>query len=137
MGSLQVVSELVFLPACEVSWVMNMQSYFPHYIKSLLSSMRNFIFTLLLVLYIGRCSCYSGFSVIGYEPQDLVSNEALFWMYVRWQSELGKAYNGLSDKETRFHIFKNNLLYIDAQNKKTIRFCSASISLQTWPITTL
>ncbi|GLJ20661.1 hypothetical protein SUGI_0376210 [Cryptomeria japonica] len=85
--------------------------------------MRNLvIFTLLFVLCIGRCSCYSPFSVIGYNPEDLASDETLFQIYERWQSEHGKAYNGLDEKETRFHIFKSNLLYIDVQNRKNNSF---------------
>ncbi|GLJ21918.1 hypothetical protein SUGI_0410190 [Cryptomeria japonica] len=44
--------------------------------------------------------------------------EELLRLYEQWMGEHGKAYNGLLEKEARFHIFKNNLAYIESHNQK-------------------
>ncbi|GLJ21917.1 hypothetical protein SUGI_0410160 [Cryptomeria japonica] len=44
--------------------------------------------------------------------------EQLRRLYEQWMLEHGKVYNGLLEKEARFHIFKNNLAYIEAHNQK-------------------
>ncbi|PSE33333.1 hypothetical protein C7G60_18605, partial [Acinetobacter baumannii] len=77
------------------------------------------LFALLFLMCIGR-SCSSDFSVIGYDITDLASDETIFLIYERWLAKHGKVYNenNLDQKQARFHIFKDNLLYIDAHNRR-------------------
>ncbi|KAH9318734.1 hypothetical protein KI387_020503 [Taxus chinensis] len=45
-------------------------------------------------------------------------DEKLLPVYEQWAAEHGKSHNDMSEKETRFHIFKNNLEYIETHNQK-------------------
>ncbi|KAK0577131.1 hypothetical protein LWI29_028249 [Acer saccharum] len=58
------------------------------------------------------------FSIVGYSPDDLASNDRLFDLFEQWLSKFEKAYESLEEKLKRFEIFKDNLLHIDETNKK-------------------
>jgi C1A family cysteine protease len=56
-------------------------------------------------------------SIISYNEHHHVRNEeAVKTMYEEWLVKHGKSYNSLGEKEKRFEIFKDNLMYIDEQN---------------------
>ncbi|KAL9268336.1 Cysteine proteinase mucunain-like protein [Drosera capensis] len=44
------------------------------------------------------------------------SDEEVMGIYTQWMAKHRKAYNSLSEKETRFEIFKDNLRYVDEHN---------------------
>lgn len=72
----------------------------------------------MLLLGVANSAPGSEFSVIGYDPKDLVSEEKILEVFYRWQAQHGKFYNGLDEERTRFETFKDNLLYIDGHNRK-------------------
>lgn len=57
------------------------------------------------------------FSIIGYSPTDLSSEEKLHDLFVSWISKHARIYNSLEEKLLRFKIFKDNLKHIDERNK--------------------
>ncbi|CAO2813910.1 unnamed protein product [Amaranthus hypochondriacus] len=57
------------------------------------------------------------FSIIGYSPTDLSSEEKLHDLFVSWISKHARIYNSLEEKLLRFEIFKDNLKHIDERNK--------------------
>lgn len=72
----------------------------------------------MLLLGVVNSAPGSEFSVIGYDPKDLVSEQKILEVFYRWQAQHSKFYNGLDEERTRFEIFKDNLLYIDGHNRK-------------------
>lgn len=60
------------------------------------------------------------FSSVGYEAEDLLSEERFLKLFESWQSRHGKHYSNLQEKSKRLEIFRSNLEYIDAHNKNRI-----------------
>lgn len=58
------------------------------------------------------------FSIVGYSPDDLTSNDRLIDLFESWMSKFEKVYENLEEKLERFDIFKDNLKHIDETNKK-------------------
>uniref|UniRef100_A0A0C9RQU2 TSA: Wollemia nobilis Ref_Wollemi_Transcript_1347_1845 transcribed RNA sequence n=1 Tax=Wollemia nobilis TaxID=56998 RepID=A0A0C9RQU2_9CONI len=75
-----------------------------------------------LVVCVAACSAAREFSIVEYDPKDLESDEKVWDLYESWLVKNGKAYNGLDEKNARFKLFKDNLLYIDAQNRKNMPY---------------
>lgn len=55
---------------------------------------------------------------LGYELQDLSSEETLRSLFTRWTEVHRKFYNALGEDEARFGVFKDNLLYIHEYNEQ-------------------
>ncbi|BBN19709.1 cysteine proteinase RD21 [Marchantia polymorpha subsp. ruderalis] len=62
------------------------------------------------------------FSIVGYAPEDLLSDERLGSLFSAWASKHQKSYNGESERSHRMQVFKDNLQYIDAHNRKESSF---------------
>ncbi|XP_021713875.1 cysteine protease XCP2-like [Chenopodium quinoa] len=58
------------------------------------------------------------FSIVGYSPDDLGSEERLHNLFVTWMSKHLKNYDSLEEKLLRFEAFKDNLKHIDESNKR-------------------
>ncbi|KAG6549438.1 hypothetical protein Mapa_009159 [Marchantia paleacea] len=72
----------------------------------------------LFVLELGlSCAAALDFSMTGYEPKDLESEESLKALYNSWASKHERLHSSPSEKELRFQIFKNNVRYIDEHNR--------------------
>ncbi|KAH7440307.1 hypothetical protein KP509_04G100700 [Ceratopteris richardii] len=58
--------------------------------------------------------------VLGYSPSDLHSEPKLLSLFEAWNLKHGKHYTAAQrlEKSRRFHIFRENLMRIDAHNKK-------------------
>ncbi|OAY50325.1 cysteine protease XCP2 [Manihot esculenta] len=81
---------------------------------------------LLLALSLSSCFAYTGyardFSIVGYTPEDLTSNDKLIDLFESWMSKFGKVYESIEEKLQRFEIFKDNLFHIDETNKKVTNY---------------
>eukprot|EP00249_Psilotum_nudum_P008169 c21087_g1_i1 orf=403-1842(-) len=64
----------------------------------------------------------SQFSILGYEPSDLLSEEKTFALYESWLDKFNKQYNSLDEKQKRFEVFIDNLKFIDEHNKKNLDY---------------
>lgn len=62
------------------------------------------------------------FSIVGYDPNDLDSDDKVWQMYESWLIKYRKADNSLDEKRKRFIVFKDNLHYIDAQNRRNLSY---------------
>lgn len=67
----------------------------------------------LVVLSVAVSATDSDFSIVSY---DLSRDDKIMELYEEWLVENGKAYNGLDEKQQRFKIFKDNLLFINQHN---------------------
>ncbi|KAH9759730.1 cysteine protease XCP2 [Citrus sinensis] len=65
-----------------------------------------------------RSSFARDFSIVGYSPEDLTSNDKLIDLFESWMSKFEKVYESLEEKLERFEIFKDNLRHIDETNRK-------------------
>ena len=79
------------------------------------SSLIFFLFTILAV------STALDMSIIGYDQTHVDksssrTDEEVMGLYEAWLVKHGKVYNALGEKEKRFEIFKDNLLFIDQHN---------------------
>ncbi|KAM7278619.1 hypothetical protein ACFE04_005753 [Oxalis oulophora] len=56
-------------------------------------------------------------SIISYDNNPILrSDEEVMTLYEEWLVTHGKSYNSLGEKEKRFHVFKDNLRFIDEHN---------------------
>ncbi|KAH9303444.1 hypothetical protein KI387_015027, partial [Taxus chinensis] len=62
------------------------------------------------------------FSIVGYTPADLLSEEKMVDLFESWLAKHNKFYNGLEEKEARFELFEDNLRYIDGVNRKRLEY---------------
>lgn len=79
------------------------------------SSLIFFLFTILAV------STALDMSIIGYDQTHVDksssrTDEEVMGLYEAWLVKHGKVYNDLGEKEKRFEIFKDNLMFIDRHN---------------------
>ncbi|KAJ8501021.1 hypothetical protein OPV22_011573 [Ensete ventricosum] len=58
------------------------------------------------------------FSVVGYSPEDLASEETLIYLFENWMAEHSKSYASFQEKLRKFEIFKDNLKHIDDTNTR-------------------
>ncbi|KAL4198115.1 hypothetical protein AMTRI_Chr03g44270 [Amborella trichopoda] len=58
------------------------------------------------------------FSIVGYSPEDLASDEGLISLFQSWASKHGKVYRDFEEKLRRFETFKDNIKHIDETNRK-------------------
>ncbi|NP_001290530.1 oryzain alpha chain precursor [Elaeis guineensis] len=76
---------------------------------------------LLLLCLAAAASAAPDMSIISYDEAHGVrglerSEEEMRILYEGWLAKHGRAYNALGEKERRFEIFKDNVLFIDAHN---------------------
>ncbi|KAE9618691.1 putative actinidain [Lupinus albus] len=76
-------------------------------------------FALLLSITFLSLSLALDMSIIDYDAK--IAETHLMNMYEAWLLKHGKAYNALGEKERRFHIFKDNVRFVDDHNKATER----------------
>ncbi|KAI3807180.1 hypothetical protein L1987_23104 [Smallanthus sonchifolius] len=57
-------------------------------------------------------------SIVGYHDASSSTDDKVNTMYLSWQVKHGKFYNSLREKVKRFHIFKDNLRYIEQHNSR-------------------
>lgn len=77
------------------------------------------IFFIAFSLSLFACSSFArDFSIVGYSPDDLTSNDRLIDLFESWMSKFEKVYESLEEKLERFDIFKDNLKHIDETNQK-------------------
>ncbi|KAJ8453071.1 hypothetical protein Cgig2_014834 [Carnegiea gigantea] len=75
------------------------------------------------VLFLGACQALAhDFSIIGYLPDDLSSNERLHDLFVSWMSKHRKFYDDVEERLLRFEVFKDNLKHIDERNKQVTSY---------------
>ncbi|KAL3677323.1 hypothetical protein R1sor_027271 [Riccia sorocarpa] len=58
------------------------------------------------------------YSILGYEPEDLLSDERLGSLFSAWERKHGKNYQSEEERSLRIKVFRDNLEYIDAHNRK-------------------
>ncbi|KAL9238334.1 hypothetical protein vseg_012768 [Gypsophila vaccaria] len=58
------------------------------------------------------------FSIIGYSPDDLGSEERLHDLFMSWMSRHEKRYSSLEERLQKFEVFVDNLKHIDQRNKQ-------------------
>ncbi|XP_077225424.1 cysteine proteinase mucunain-like [Tasmannia lanceolata] len=70
------------------------------------------------LLWVLALSSALDMSIISYDQRHGVkrSHEEVMGLYETWVAKHGRAYNGLGEKEKRFEIFKDNLLFIEEHN---------------------
>ncbi|XP_009390652.2 cysteine protease XCP1-like [Musa acuminata AAA Group] len=56
------------------------------------------------------------FSIVGYSPEDLASEETLMYLFENWMAKHSKSYASFQEKLRKFGIFKDNLKHIDETN---------------------
>ncbi|KAJ7545492.1 hypothetical protein O6H91_09G122600 [Diphasiastrum complanatum] len=69
---------------------------------------------LLFVSYVGAKDI--DFSLVGYSPEHLQSEESLLELFESWIEEHSKFYKGFEEKKNRFEVFKDNLKFIHEVN---------------------
>lgn len=78
--------------------------------------------TICYLTFIVFCVSYPAFahdfSIIGYSPDDLSSEESLHGLFASWMSKHQKIYNSIEERLLRFEAFKDNLKHIDERNKQ-------------------
>ena len=75
------------------------------------------------VLFLGAYQALAhDFSIIGYLPDDLSSNERLHDLFVSWTSKHRKFYDDVEERLLRFEVFKDNLKHIDERNKQVTSY---------------
>lgn len=75
------------------------------------------VVALLLLASSLSVDAWHSFSIVGYEAEDLLSEERLLRLFESWQSKHGKFYHSLQEEVKRLEIFRKNLEYIDAHNR--------------------
>lgn len=84
---------------------------------ALSSQFKTILIAFCISLFI-RSSFARDFSIVGYSPEDLTSNDKLIDLFESWMSKFEKVYESLEEKLERFEIFKDNLRHIDETNRK-------------------
>ncbi|XP_074313087.1 cysteine protease XCP2-like [Silene latifolia] len=74
-----------------------------------------YILSILLVVY--QVAGHD-FSIIGYSPDDLGSEERLHDLFNSWMSKHERRYNSLEERLLKFEVFIDNLKHIDQRNKE-------------------
>ncbi|CAK9192136.1 unnamed protein product [Sphagnum jensenii] len=74
------------------------------------------VLLLLCQSWIGEALARGDFSIVGYSPEDLNSEERLLDLFHSWLQKHAKSYDSVSEKHHRFAIFKDNLRYIHSHN---------------------
>lgn len=62
------------------------------------------------------------FSIVGYSPDDLLSEERTLDLFESWLAKQNKYYNDLDEKQQKFELFKDNLRYINEVNEKKLAY---------------
>ncbi|XP_031504617.1 cysteine protease XCP1-like isoform X1 [Nymphaea colorata] len=57
-------------------------------------------------------------SIMGYDPEDLKSEERLASLFERWSASHRRVYRHAGERERRFRAFRDNLAYIDRRNRE-------------------
>ncbi|KAK1315445.1 Xylem cysteine proteinase 1 [Acorus calamus] len=65
-----------------------------------------------------HCALPDDFSIVGYSPSDLTSDERLIDLFESWMARHSKSYSTIEEKIRRFGIFKDNLRHIDETNRR-------------------
>lgn len=52
------------------------------------------------------------FSIVGYDPDDIVSKSRVAEIFEQWRERHGKVYRSATEKEKRFESFRKNLMYV-------------------------
>ncbi|XP_010274448.1 PREDICTED: zingipain-2-like [Nelumbo nucifera] len=60
----------------------------------------------------------SEYSIVGSDPDEVISEEGLALLFERWMEKHRKVYNNLEDKQRRFKIFQSNLAHVIDWNSK-------------------
>ncbi|CAL9110768.1 unnamed protein product [Musa textilis] len=58
------------------------------------------------------------FSIVGYSPEDLASEETLISLFENWMAKHSKSYASFQEKLRKFETFKDNLKHIDETNTR-------------------
>ncbi|XP_010274449.1 PREDICTED: zingipain-2-like [Nelumbo nucifera] len=79
-----------------------------------------FIVSLLVALSMvsSNLSLPSEYSILGYDPDEVISEEEVALLFERWMDKHGKVYNNLEEKRRRFKIFQSNLAKVIDWNSK-------------------
>lgn len=62
------------------------------------------------------CDPLSEFSIVGYTPDDTVSEFRAAEIFQQWREKHGKVYKHLEEEERRFETFRKNLAYVIERN---------------------
>ncbi|XP_010244743.1 PREDICTED: zingipain-2-like [Nelumbo nucifera] len=76
------------------------------------------VFLVLLSLFNFNLGVPVQYSILGYDPDEIFSDEGISLLFERWIHKHGKAYASLEEKERRFKIFQSKLAYIIDWNSK-------------------
>ncbi|XP_010248205.1 PREDICTED: zingipain-2-like [Nelumbo nucifera] len=76
------------------------------------------VFLVLLSLFSFNLGLPTQYSILGYDPDEIVSDEGIALLFERWMEKHGKAYASLEEKDRRFKIFQSKLAYIIDWNSK-------------------
>ncbi|XP_068647254.1 cysteine protease XCP1-like [Aristolochia californica] len=58
------------------------------------------------------------FSIVGYSPDDLKSDDRVIDLFEMWLAKHKRSYESIEEKLHRFQVFKDNLKHIDETNRK-------------------
>ncbi|KAH7566988.1 hypothetical protein ACOSP7_011332 [Xanthoceras sorbifolium] len=90
--------------------------------KMALFSSSKVVFIAFSISLLAYSSFARDFSIVGYSPDDLTSNDRLIDLFEKWMSKFEKVYESIEEKLKRFEIFQDNLLHIDETNKKVSNY---------------
>ena len=76
------------------------------------------LFVVLALSAMAGSASRADFSIISYDSQDLIGDDAIMELYELWLAQHKKAYNGLDEKQKKFSVFKDNFLYIHQHNNQ-------------------
>ncbi|CAN6443751.1 unnamed protein product [Victoria cruziana] len=57
-------------------------------------------------------------SIVGYDPEDLKSEERVANLFERWRARHGRVYRDEEETGRRFRAFRDNIAYIDRRNRE-------------------
>ncbi|XP_068651730.1 cysteine protease XCP1-like [Aristolochia californica] len=77
-----------------------------------------FFLSFLSLLFLFCSALPRDFSIVGYAPDDLKSEDRLIDLFESWLAKHKKSYESIEEKLHRFEVFKDNLKHIDETNKK-------------------
>lgn len=58
----------------------------------------------------------------GYSPEDLLSEDRTVSLYESWLAKHNKVYTLAEEKQQRYEIFRDNLIYIDEVNQQNLSY---------------
>ncbi|KAL5976900.1 Cysteine protease xcp1 [Asimina triloba] len=79
-------------------------------------------FLIFSIFLIAGSALARDFSIMGYSPDDLTSEDRLIDLFELWLAKYRKVYDSIEEKLHRFEIFKDNLNHIDETNKKVANY---------------